>query len=187
MNGPTHGYDLYPELRERLGDIWRIRTSHIYALLTGLEKDGLVTHERVYQETRPAKKTFSITEKGREVFLEWLASPVRNMRDIRLEFLAKLHFLQHHFPGQVQKLVSDQLLVCMTAAERLNATRRTCEHAVERTALNYRLAMIRATQSWLTDFLDDPRNRVMTDGDLSDHSCSPEDPMTLRESASKIC
>lgn len=45
--GPAHGYDLCAELRERLGEIWILRTSHIYTLLTGLEKDGLVFHERI--------------------------------------------------------------------------------------------------------------------------------------------
>ncbi|MGO9117830.1 MAG: PadR family transcriptional regulator [Desulfomonilaceae bacterium] len=45
--GPAHGYDLCAELRERLGEIWILRTSHIYTLLTGLEKGGLVFHERL--------------------------------------------------------------------------------------------------------------------------------------------
>ena len=66
--GPAHGYDLCAELRERLGQIWILRTSHIYALLTGLEKDGLVSHERIDQENRPAKKVFRITSEGRKLF-----------------------------------------------------------------------------------------------------------------------
>ncbi|MFH0822055.1 MAG: PadR family transcriptional regulator, partial [Pseudomonadota bacterium] len=58
---PFHGYDLCRELDERLGEIWTLRKSHVYALLSGLEKDGLIQHERVGQETRPTKKVFSVT------------------------------------------------------------------------------------------------------------------------------
>ena len=90
--GPAHGYDLCAELRERLGEIWTLRASHIYALLTGLEKDGLVSHERIDQENRPAKKVFRITPEGRKLFSTWMTSPVSNVRDIRMEFFAKLYF-----------------------------------------------------------------------------------------------
>jgi len=149
LRGPAHGYEIYPELRQRLGEVWRLRTSHVYALLAGLEKDGLVSHERVDQETRPAKKVFSITNKGREVFLQWVRSPVKNVRDIRLEFLTKLHFAGFDSPEAMENLVSEQLLVCRRSAERLEDIRRDCKTDTQRAALDYRLAMLNAAQTWL--------------------------------------
>ena len=41
---------------------------------------GFAWHDRVDQGTRPAKKVFAITDEGRLVFLEWLASPVMDVR-----------------------------------------------------------------------------------------------------------
>lgn len=147
--GPAHGYDLCRELSERLGEVWRLRTSHIYALLAGLEKDGLVRHERVDQETRPAKKVFSITAEGRHVFLEWVRSPVMNVRDIRLEFLAKLHFTRFESPTAVADLIANQLSVCRNSQKRLRKSRALCKTDTECAALDFRLAMLKATEVWL--------------------------------------
>ncbi len=147
--GSAHGYDLCRGLSERLGEIWRLHTSHIYALLAGLEKDGLVSHERVDQEARPAKKVFSITDEGRVLFLMWVRSPVTNVRDIRLEFLTKLHFARFDSPTAVEDLIGNQLSVCRSTEKRLTNSRRLCKTDTERAALDYRLAMLNAVQEWL--------------------------------------
>lgn len=147
--GPSHGYDLCRELRDRLGEVWGMRTSHIYALLAGLEKDGLVRHGLVRQETRPAKKVFSITDEGRLVFLEWLRSPVMNVRDLRLEFLAKLHFARFDSPTVVADLIANQLSVCRDSRNRLRSNRAQCRTETECATLDFRLAMLEASEAWL--------------------------------------
>ena len=151
--GPAHGYDLCRELRDRLGEIWRLPTSRIYALLARLEKDGLVRHERIDQESRPAKKVFSITYLGRDIFLEWVRSPVTNERDIRLEFLGKLYFAGLDSPAAAAELISAQLSVCRITAKRLKVGRRACKTRTEYAAWDYRLAMVAATAAWLTKLL----------------------------------
>jgi PadR family transcriptional regulator, regulatory protein AphA len=158
FRGPAHGYDLCRELRERLGEVWRLRTSHIYALLAGLEKDGLVSHERVDQETRPAKKVFSITDEGRLVFLTWVRSPVTNVRDIRLEFLAKLYFSRFDSSTAVVDLISNQLSVCRSNMRRLTKNRRLCKTDTERAAMDYRLAMLNAVETWLVGLREPGRH-----------------------------
>ncbi len=147
---PSHGYDLCRGLGDRLGEIWTLRTSHIYALLAGLEKDGLVEHERVGQETRPTKKVFRITDVGNEVFLDWLRLPVEHVRDIRVEFLAKLHFSLLDSPSAAADLIGDQLGVCLRNEKRLREKMRLCGTVTEKAALDYRLAMMDATVAWLT-------------------------------------
>jgi PadR family transcriptional regulator, regulatory protein AphA len=149
MFGPAHGYDLCAELRKRLGEIWILRTSHIYALLTGLEKDGLVAHERIDQENRPAKKVFRITREGREVFTTWMTSPVSNVRDIRMEFFAKLYFARLESHVVAAKLIDDQLKVCRENAKRQMARKEASNVEAERAVLDYRLAMLRATVACL--------------------------------------
>jgi len=147
--GPAHGYDLCAGLRERLGEIWTLRASHIYALLTGLEKDGLVSHERIDQENRPAKKVFRITPEGRNLFSAWMTSPVGNVRDMRLEFFAKLYFARLESRGAADKLIDDQLKVCRKNVGRLMAQIETCNVEAERSILDYRITMLKATASWL--------------------------------------
>lgn len=162
--GPAHGYDLCRELRERLGEVWTLRTSHIYALLAGLEKDGLVRHDRVDQETRPAKKVFSVTDGGRLVFLAWVRSPVMNVRDIRLEFLTKLHFARFDSPTAVADLVTNQLSVCRSSQKRLKREETLCRTETDRAALDFRLAMLSATVEWLVKLLPPDLRRFAETG-----------------------
>jgi DNA-binding PadR family transcriptional regulator len=158
--GPSHGYDLCRELKDRLGEVWGLRTSHIYALLAGLEKDGLVRHDVVRQETRPSKKVFSITDEGRLVFLEWLRSPVMNARDLRLEFLAKYHFAGFDSPTAVADLIAKQLSVCRSGLKRLKSNRALCGTETERATLDFRLAMLEASEAWLLKLLSSGRGAV---------------------------
>ncbi|MGO9123209.1 MAG: PadR family transcriptional regulator [Desulfomonilaceae bacterium] len=148
-HGPSHGYELCRELNHRLGEVWGLRTSHIYAVLAGLEKDGLARHDRVDQGTRPAKKVFAITDEGRLVFLEWLASPVMDVRDLRLEFLAKLHFARFDSPRAVTDLVAGQLSVCCSRQKRLKNNRALCKTETEYAAVDFRLAMLEGIEAWL--------------------------------------
>ena len=161
--GSAHGYDLCRGLKDRLGEIWKLHTSHIYALLAGLERDGLVSHERVNQSARPAKKVFSITDEGRVLFLMWVRSPVTNVRDIRLEFLTKLHFARFDSPTAVEDLIANQLSVCHSTEKRLTNSRRLCKTDTERATLDYRLAMLNAVQGWLRE-LPKPRSPKAGDG-----------------------
>lgn len=165
--GPTHGYDLCRELRQQLGEIWTLRTSHIYALLAGLERDGLVSHERVDQDKHPAKKVFSITEKGRELFSAWVHSPVRNVRDIRLAFLAKLYFAKHESPTAAANLIADQLSVCRGFEKHLTDSKRACKTDTQRATLDFRLAMVEATQAWLTRLGADGKVRLEQAGNVA--------------------
>jgi PadR family transcriptional regulator AphA len=148
-HGPSHGYELCRELNQRLGEVWGLRTSHIYAVLAGLEKDGLARHDRVDQGTRPAKKVFAITDEGRLVFLEWVASPVMNVRDLRLEFLAKLHFARFDSPRAVADLIAGQLSVCCSSQKSLKNKKALCKTEIESAALDFRLAMLEASVAWL--------------------------------------
>jgi len=163
-NGPAHGYDLRSELKERLGEVWTLGPSHIYGVLAGLEKDGLVRHDRVDQETRPAKKVFKITDEGRLVFLAWVRAPVMNVRDIRLEFLAKLHFTRFDSTTAVADLIASQLAVCRSSQQRLRKNRALCRTQTECAALAFRLAMLAATVAWLVRMRPSDRRQLEETG-----------------------
>lgn len=158
--GPAHGYDLCRKLREALGEVWQLHTSHIYALLSGLERDGLALHERVDQDARPSKKVFSVTEEGRRVFLMWVRSPVTNMRNIRLEFLAKFFFCGVESPTALRDLISRQLSVCRRVIKRIQNSRGSCGNELEQAAVDFRLATLYAVEAWLIDLRELRRRRA---------------------------
>ena len=94
MAGPAHPYSIYREMNDSLGRVWRIGRANLYARLKRAELDGLVGVETAEQESAPDRNVYRITDKGRKVFLAWLCGSSERVRDIRLEFLARLYFFR---------------------------------------------------------------------------------------------
>jgi DNA-binding PadR family transcriptional regulator len=90
--GPRHGYGLHQDFAEAFGSIWKAGQTKFYLVLTELEKEGLLGATTEPQEGRPPRKVYHLTEKGRQAFLDWLHQPVRSMRVVRVEFIARLRF-----------------------------------------------------------------------------------------------
>jgi len=111
---PTHGYDLYQQLSapQGLWQVWRMKQSQLYALLTKLEDEEYLVTTLQPQDTRPPRKVYSLTAAGRAAFQQWLATPVTHGRQMRLEFLAKLYFAYRQGPAVVSPLLAQQILTC---------------------------------------------------------------------------
>lgn len=92
MRGPLHGYGLFHDFISLFGQIWKSGQTKFYVELTDLEKRGMLTSELEPQEGRPPRKIYSLTDEGRRLFNQWLADPVKSLRGIRVECMAKLRF-----------------------------------------------------------------------------------------------
>ena len=147
--GPLHGYDLYQYLGEHLGQIWTLGRSQTYALLSRMEQAGLVAHERQAQEKRPDRKVFSLTPAGRKKFKAWVKTPVEHVRDLRLEFLAKIHFLENGDRNFLGKLIGGRPQVCREKLSRLEERKRSDPSGMDRMACDFRQALTRAALEWL--------------------------------------
>lgn len=90
--GPQHGYALYQDFGDLFGQIWKAGQTKFYVELTNLEKDGFLTSEMEPQESRPPRKVYSLTDEGSALFDRWLTDPVKSLRGIRVECMAKLRF-----------------------------------------------------------------------------------------------
>lgn len=111
---PTHGYDLYQQLAapQGLWQVWRMKQSQLYALLTKLEDEAYLVTTLQPQEARPPRKVYSLTATGRAAFQQWLTTPVTHGRQMRLEFLAKLYFAYRQGPAVVAPLLEQQIVTC---------------------------------------------------------------------------
>ena len=147
--GNLHGYDLYQYLEENLGLIWTLGRSQTYALLSRMEQAGLVAHKRQTQEKRPDRKNFSLTPAGRKIFNHWVKAPVEHIRDLRLEFLAKIHFLEKGDRKSVKKLIEGQQEVCRDKLSRMEERKRSASPGMERLTYDFRLSQTRAALDWL--------------------------------------
>jgi DNA-binding PadR family transcriptional regulator len=85
------GYDLGQNIRASVGHIWNESYGQIYPNLKKLAADGFVTSKTEKQKGKPDRHIYSITEKGRERLIKWLA--VQPQPEVpRNEFLLKLFF-----------------------------------------------------------------------------------------------
>ncbi len=102
------GYDLGRQLKAPIGFYWHARYSQIYPELAKLEAEELAIFEVVEQHDLPAKKVYTITEKGREALKEWVtaATDLPPMRD---ELILKTFSLWLADPEQAIALFHQQI------------------------------------------------------------------------------
>jgi PadR family transcriptional regulator AphA len=86
---PCSGYDLKKIVSQTELFYWSGNNNQIYKTLIQLHKDGLVTQQIQPQESLPAKKIYSITEKGKAALREWVLSGVE-LPEYRNPFLIRL-------------------------------------------------------------------------------------------------
>ena len=89
--GDMTGYDLKQCFDQSIQHFWNANLSQIYPALSQLEEDGLLTMKVEYQEDRPNRKVYKITDAGREELKRWLREPM-DLSPIRLAFLIKVFF-----------------------------------------------------------------------------------------------
>ncbi|MEW6350831.1 MAG: PadR family transcriptional regulator [Thermodesulfobacteriota bacterium] len=151
---PAHGYDLFRFLDHHLRDICRFGRSQTYAVLNRLEQEGMARHHKVDQDNLPSKKVFEITSIGEELLAAWVKSPVAHIRDLRVEFLVKLFFAGLKSSEVREDLLRYQLEVCRRKAQRLEELKAGCRNRIELVAIEYRTAIVLATDKWLKGLLE---------------------------------
>lgn len=146
MEGARHGYEIH---RSELFGIWFIPMSQLYILLKRLEGEGMIRSSLTVQENRPGKRVYELTEKGRAAFLDWVCRPCEKIRNIRMEFLAKLYMIHRLHLDVGEALVDAQMKVCVKLKNRLNETKCEKGDSFEGLVKLYRNTMIDATIQWL--------------------------------------
>jgi len=148
INGATYGYEIQRFLKECLGSIWRIPTSQLYALLKKMEDRGLVRSKVELQDDRPSKRVFHATENGVAAFNKWLITPCKRVRDIRIEFLAKLYFIKSS-GVEGSGLVKAQAGMLEKTVSGITSWINQDISPYDRLAAEFKLAMAEACLNWL--------------------------------------
>ncbi|HEX6817416.1 MAG TPA: helix-turn-helix transcriptional regulator [Ktedonobacterales bacterium] len=153
---PMHAYEMYQQLLrgaegQALARVWRLKQSHLYALLARLEANGYLAGTTETQGTRPPRRVLRLTPAGDAAFAEWVVAPVHHGRDFRLEFLAKLYFAEREGPATVKSLLTCQREACALWLVNLNtqADELGAEHRFDKLVLQFRVSQIEAILGWL--------------------------------------
>ena len=117
---PMSGYDIKKTFDHSIAHFWKENYGHLYPVLARLEREGLVRPESPAKQARksgrPARKAYSITPKGREMFMEWVQKPPAAAH-LRIEFLLKLFFGNAISPDTVMKFIERERQACKANLE----------------------------------------------------------------------
>jgi PadR family transcriptional regulator AphA len=151
MEQERHGYEIHNLLSSGLGRAWYAGISQVYALLKRLEAADKVCSLVEQQDNRPAKHVYTITQKGQEAFLQWAHAPLERIRDLRLEFLAKLFFIRELNLSGSDELIRKQIDIFQEQLHGIKQQEITCDDEFEHLVLRFRIGQIEAVLSWLRD------------------------------------
>ncbi|WP_051386272.1 PadR family transcriptional regulator [Actinokineospora inagensis] len=89
-HGPATSYDLKQRVGYTIGNFWAFAHSQLYDEPARLVEAGLLSAAE--EEGGRRRRTYSITEKGKEALREWLAAPTPEQTEVRDLGLLKLFF-----------------------------------------------------------------------------------------------
>lgn len=89
---PMTGYELKQFMDRSTANFWHAKLSQIYTTLKSLEGEGLVASTTVYQETRPDRRVYAITDAGRSDLDAWLKDVNMEPGQSKEPLLVKLFF-----------------------------------------------------------------------------------------------
>jgi len=72
INQPMSGYDLKKIISRSNTFYWSGNNNQIYNQLISLHQDGFLSQETIFQENKPPRKIYAITESGKEKLIAWL-------------------------------------------------------------------------------------------------------------------
>jgi DNA-binding PadR family transcriptional regulator len=151
--GPLHGYQIYQLITDATGlnVVWKLKQAHLYSLLVRLEQAGYINGTLQQQETRPARRVYRLTDKGKATFQGWLVSPVDTPRQMRQEFQIKVYFARLAGKETLLLLIHEQRAVCQRwlDAQLELAAQIKESNSFSNSVYKYRLGQIKATMTWL--------------------------------------
>lgn len=111
MERPWHGYEFHQVLNSVVGPARQVSWGTIYPLLQRLEKAGLIQRlsEPSGKEDRRGRQRYSITQKGKQKFLELMKSESKNDPNYRDTFRIKLGNFSR-VDSAVQRTILDHYL-----------------------------------------------------------------------------
>ena len=161
---PATGYELQKKIEKSINHFWTSTQSQIYRTLNRMEDDALIISEIHYQDEKPNKKVYSITEKGKEAFkvkIKELASswkPTIHPIDVALRNLTILSKKE-----AIEGLEKYQ----KSLEETIKGYEELEKHIIEKSGhlANIQLAtrrifMLKGEKKWLENFLEEYKNEI---------------------------
>lgn len=147
-----HGYQLLEAFQDpqRLGKVWKLSTSQLYAVLKRLERQQWISGVEQRSEIAPPRIEYSLTESGWRVLDAWLSTvaPSASIRCIRVEFLSRLYIAQLlKYP--TAPIIARQRAACQAEYGRLQTAQRNNPHGMSYLAAEMVITQLEAVLTWI--------------------------------------
>lgn len=147
-----HGYQLLEAFHDpqRLGKVWKLSTSQLYAVLKRLERQGWIRGCEQESENAPPRVEYTLTPSGQSHLHHWLNDPApsASIRRIRVEFLSRL-FVAQVLGQSVQPIIAQQRAVCLTEYLRLKSTQDGSPASIGALAEEMVITQLEAVLHWI--------------------------------------
>ncbi|MGW2631189.1 PadR family transcriptional regulator [Streptomyces chattanoogensis] len=98
LEGETNGYELAKTFDVGVANFWYAQPQQLYAELTRLEKDGLISGREIVQDNRPNKRVFRVTDAGLAELDDFAAASAKPSF-VRDDLLVKVQAADHVDPA----------------------------------------------------------------------------------------
>jgi DNA-binding PadR family transcriptional regulator len=147
-----HGYELLDCFRDpgQLGEVWRLSTSQLYAVLKRLESQGLTEGHEVLVPDVPARTEYQLTSAGEGRLQGWLneLSPSASINRVRVEFLSRL-YIARLLDIPTVPIVERQKASCREKKVEVLACLHKAEPGIGRLTLELVVAQLDVILQWL--------------------------------------
>jgi DNA-binding PadR family transcriptional regulator len=152
LDGPMHGYDLYKQVNQQLGAVWRLGMSQMYAIFNLYAAQGWLRTRTQAQGARPSKKIMELTPGGHKAFEAWLDQPARGLREFRIDFFLRLYFARAAGVGPAKRLIERQVAASQKELETLRSRETAVSDGEDdfgRLTRSFRIQQLTTILKWL--------------------------------------
>lgn len=142
-----HGYDLHKQVVSNLGAVWRLGLSQMYAILKDYESRGWIKTVVEPQAGRPPRKMLRLTPEGRHAFDAWMQRSAHGLREMRVDFFARLYFARAAGTPALRAFLAQQ--IAFTRQEYRALQQVTPESEFADVVVNFRRAQLESILVWL--------------------------------------
>lgn len=153
-NEAAHGYQLLEHFRDenRLGGVWHLSTSQLYAVLKRLEKNGTISGTQHTSPDAPPRTEYALTEAGREALFAWLdePKPSPSVRRVRVELLSRI-YVARRLGHPIGPIIERQVQTCRQRQAMLQDKLTRSAPGMGRMSTQFVLAQIEAILNWIVN------------------------------------
>jgi len=143
------GYDIKKRIQSALSAATNASYGTLYPTLHKLLSEHAVEVQEVMQMSRPSKKVYHITERGRQELIDWLRQPAA-ADQVKREFLLKLYLAKGLPDDTLRSLLAKRRDETEAQLKTLKAEMKSASDRYQEWVIDYALAIAKAEIEWIT-------------------------------------